>query len=66
MKKYFSLLLNLLLSSTLFWGVPAAGDELVEKANLSSDNNRFALRAEQKSHNTSVVSGGSSGEGSGD
>jgi hypothetical protein len=38
MKKAISLLCNLLLSTTLFWAVPAAADELVEKEDASLAN----------------------------
>lgn len=67
MKKYFSLLLNLLLSSTLFWGVPAAGDEQVEKrAYRSPANDQSTVNSEKNSLLVDIVAGANSGEGSGD
>lgn len=67
MNRYFSLLLNLLLSSTLFWGVPAAGDEHVEKrAYRSSANDHSTKNTEKNNREVSVVAGANSGEGAGD
>lgn len=66
MMRHFSLLLNLLLSSTLFWGVPEVGGELSAKDRVTFYPAGAAEMAAQPTVMRHDVAGANSGEGSGD